>query len=89
MNWLVIALLLALTVASCQPYVAVNRGSLRAAWWWLAAVPLNSFVMALFRAGNIRNPRDIVLIEVWADGFTWLFLGLGIVCLGRAFRGAA
>jgi hypothetical protein len=89
MNWLVIALLLALTVASCQPYVAVNRGSLRAAWMWLAAVPLGSFVMALFRAGNLRNPRDIVLIEVWADGFTWLFLGLGILCLGRAFRGAA
>jgi tellurite resistance protein TehA-like permease len=86
MNWLLVAYLLALTIVSCQAAKIGLRGSLWLAWVWLAAIPFSHFAMALFRAGNFRNPRDMVLVEIWSDGFAWLFLGLSMLCLGRVFR---
>ena len=86
MPWLLIAQLLALTYVSCHPAAVVDRGLLRAAWCWLAAVPVSQFAMALFRAGNFRDARDMVLIEIWSNGFLWLFAGLSLFCLGMAFR---
>jgi hypothetical protein len=89
MNWLLIAALLALTFVSCNVEKAGNRSALRMAWIWFAAIPFSHFVMALFRAGNFRNPRDMALVEIWSDGFAWLFLGLSIFSLGQAFRSSS
>jgi hypothetical protein len=86
MHWLLIAQLLVLTFVSVRMDAAAARGGLTMAWCCLAAAPLSRFVMALFRAGNMGIARDMALIEVWADGLTWLFVGLSIFCLGRAFR---
>ena len=86
MNWLLIAFLLALTFVSCNANKVGNPGALRMAWLWFAAIPFSHFAMALFRAGNYTSPRDLALIEIWSDGFAWLFLGLSIFNLGQAFR---
>jgi hypothetical protein len=85
MTWMLIAYLFGLL------YVAVNRNklaksvSLRAAWVWFALVPLSQFVFALFRAGNIRSTTDLALVEIWADGIGWLFLGISLLCLTGMF----
>ena len=86
MHWLLIAQLLALTFVSAQPSPVASRGGMRQAWFWLSLAPLSQFAMALFRAGNMRSSRDLALVEVWANGFVWLFLGLSIVSLGGSFR---
>jgi len=86
MNWLLIASLLALTFVSCNANNVGDRRALRMAWIWFSAIPFSHFVMALFRAGNFRNPHDLTLVEIWSDGLAWLFLGLSIFWLGQAFR---
>ena len=86
MNWLLIATLLALTFVSCNSNKVGKPGALRIAWLWFAAIPFGHFAMALFRAGNYRDPRDLALIEIWSDGFAWLFLGLSLFNIGQAFR---
>lgn len=86
MIWLLIASLLALTFVSCNSNKVGNPASLRMAWTCFAAIPFSHFAMALFRAGNYTSPRDLALIEIWSDGFAWLFLGLSIFNLGQAFR---
>ncbi|WP_226895729.1 hypothetical protein [Luteolibacter marinus] len=87
MHWLLIAQLLALTLISVRMSEGTARRGLRTAWFWLALAPLSQFAMSLFRAGNLRDARDLALIGVWADGLGWLFVGLSIVCLGRGVAG--
>ncbi len=41
-------------------------------------VPMTMAVFALIRANNYRDPRDLLLTEIWQNGFVWLFLGLSI-----------
>lgn len=89
MNWLLIAFLLALTFVSCNASKVGTPAALRMAWLWFSAIPFSHFAMALFRAGNYTNPRDLALIEIWSDGLAWLFLGLSIFNLGQAFRGSS
>jgi len=62
-----------------------KRGSLRAAWVWFALIPLTQFVFALFRAGTGGSARDLMLVEMWADGVGWLLLGLSLLCLTDLF----
>jgi hypothetical protein len=51
----------------------------------LAAIPFSHFVMSLFRAGNLRQPGEMLEIQIWSAGFEWLFLGLSMVCVARIF----
>ena len=80
-TWLLIAYLLALTFLSINRQKFSDTGSLRMAWLWLAGVPLSHFFFSLFRAGNFGSTRDLALVEIWADGFAWLLLGISLLCL--------
>lgn len=85
MKWILIAYLFALV------YIAVNRsrfpkrGSLRSAWVWFALVPITQFVFTLFRAGTGGSGKALFLVETWADGIGWLFLGISLLCLTDLF----
>jgi hypothetical protein len=85
MNHLLVALLIALAVISFRSDKAPNPSAIRMAWIWFACIPFTHVVTTLFRAGNYRNPYDIALVEIWSDGFQWLFLGLSIVSLANVF----
>lgn len=81
MNWFLVAYLVALTYLTVQ-----RKDSLSTAWSWLGILAISHFVFALFRAGNATNPRDLILVEIWANGFQWLFLGLSILSLVGALK---
>ena len=86
MNWFFAAYLIALAFLTAQKSVGLRRNSLVSAWSWLAMLAISHFVFALFRAGNSRDPRDMLLIEIWANGFEWLFLGISMFCLASALK---
>ena len=81
MNLILPAYLLALVYISAQRDRRSTMPSLRAAWIWFAMIPISHFVFTLFRAGSTPNVRDLALVEIWADGFAWLFLGISMLCL--------
>ena len=84
MTWILIAYLAALLYVSANQQKFAYPAALRPAWLWFAAIPISHFIFALFRVGNSRDPRDLALIEIWAEGFQWLLLGISIVFLARA-----
>jgi len=81
MNWILIAYLLGLLYLATHRGKLLNAGSLRTAWIWFALVPINQFVFSLFRAGNVGSTHDLALVEIWADGISWLLLGISLLCL--------
>lgn len=81
MTWLLIAYLIGLLYFVANPGKVANRGAFRTAWIWFALIPVSNFVFALFRAGNISSTRDLALVEIWADGFGWLFFGISLLIL--------
>ncbi len=85
MNWILAAYLLALVYLSVHQQRSPAFPSMRAAWVWLALIPLSQFFFTLTRAANIRDPRSLALTEIWANGFEWLFLGISMICLTGAF----
>jgi hypothetical protein len=81
MTWLLASYLIGLLYFAAQPEKISNKGTFRTAWIWFALIPVSNFVFALFRAGNISSTRDLALVEIWADGFGWLFLGISFFVL--------
>jgi hypothetical protein len=88
MTWLLIAYLLVLVYFTVNPGKRGRPGSFRLAWLLFAGIPLSHFFFALVRAGNMRDPRDLALTEVWADGVAWLLLGLSLIFLINAIAPA-
>ena len=78
---LLIAYLLALLYLSTLKREPLKGNSLRVAWVWFSLIPISHFVFALFRAGNLRSPKDLALIEIWDTGISWLFLGISMLFL--------
>jgi hypothetical protein len=89
MNYLLVALLIVIAVISFHSDKAPNPAPTRVAWIWFACIPFTHVVTTLFRAGNVRDPYDITLIEIWSRGFQWLFVGLSIVSLANVFTSPA
>ena len=81
MNWILIAYLLVLIFLAVKRDRFANSSALRSAWITFALIPISYFVFALFRAGNFRDPRDLALIEIWANGVEWLLLGISMLFL--------
>ncbi|MEP4077022.1 hypothetical protein [Haloferula sp.] len=86
MTWIFPVYIVALAYLTVQKDLGDSKASLAGAWSWLAGLAISQFVFALFRAGNARNTRDMILVEIWANGFAWLFLGFSMFCLGAALR---
>ena len=81
MTWLLASYLIGLLYFAAKPEKISTKGAFRTAWIWFALIPVSNFVFALFRAGSIRSTRDLALVEIWADGFGWLFLGISFFVL--------
>ena len=62
----------------------INQSSFRLAWMFYAAIAFSHAFFTLFRAGSLRSPQGLALVEIWANGFAWLFLGIGLVALLNA-----
>ena len=81
MNWILIAYLFGLLYLTTHTEKLANARPLRTAWIWFALIPLSKFFFSLIRAGNVGSPRGLALVEIWADGITWLLLGVSFLCL--------
>jgi hypothetical protein len=81
MTWIVVAHLLVLAFFTVNTGRIASPHSLRYAWRWLAAVATSHIVFNVIRQENIHDSSDMARIELWADGFQWLFLGFSIYCL--------
>jgi hypothetical protein len=81
MTWLLIAYLIALLYIALRRGTSGNADAYRRAWIAFAAIPLSHFFFTLLRAGNFGDSRDLALVEIWADGFEWLLLGISMLFL--------
>ena len=81
MTWILGAYLIALLYLSVRREKSSDNGSFRQAWITFAMIPFSHFFFTLVRAGNYPNPRDLALIEIWANGFEWLLLGISLMFL--------
>ena len=78
MTWILTAYLLGLLYFATNQDRLLSKQSFRQAWIWFVTIPISHFVFALIRAGNSRSPRDLALVEIWADGIAWLLLGISL-----------
>jgi hypothetical protein len=88
MNWILIAYLFGLLYLATHQEKILCEGSFRTAWIWFALIPVSQFFFALFRAGNFNSATDLALVEIWADGFGWLLLGISFLCLTSSIAGS-
>ena len=82
--WILLVYFVALLYFAAVPKRIMNRRSFRTAWIWFALIPVSNFVFTLFRAGNMRSPSDLALVEVWSVGVAWLLLGVSLFALLNA-----
>lgn len=83
MNWILITYLIALIFLATKLEDTSKRLSFRPTWIAFALIPLWQFLMHLFRAGNIRDVRELALIQVWDQAGTSLLLGISFLYLLR------
>ena len=84
MTWLILAQLVNLSLISYNKDKLKSTASLRSAWNWFFGVFFSHAFFTLFRAGNYI---DLALVEIWATGFVWLFLGMSTFQLPSLFLG--
>ncbi len=81
MIWLHTLYLLGLLVLGMKLQDPSRRRSFRRAWIAFALIPVWQFLMHLFRAGSLRSPHDLAVIEVWNQAVPSLLLGLSFLLL--------
>ena len=86
MTWLILTQLVILSLISYNKDKLKSTVSLRLSWNWFSGVFFSHAFFTLFRAGNY-NDMDLALVEIWATGFAWLFLGMSIFQLPSLFLG--
>lgn len=80
MNWIHIVYFITLIYLSTKLDDPKKRKSFRASWIIFAVIPLWEFLMHLFRAGNILNPKALSLVQVWEGGVSSLLFGISLLC---------
>ncbi|MDF7802211.1 hypothetical protein P4C99_22260, partial [Pontiellaceae bacterium B1224] len=84
MIWLQIVYLVILVYLVIDQSKISNKGLFRGAWITFSAIPIINAFFTLFRAGSIQSARKLALVEVWSNGFAWLFLGISFLILINA-----
>ena len=82
MNWIIISYILLLGVLTFNKDRFGSSDPLKLAWQWFSGVFFAQAFFTLFRAGN-HDDTDLVLVEIWANGSVWLFIGMSIIQLPR------
>jgi len=90
MTWIILIQLLVLVFLSFNHKKLVSASNLRPAWYWFSGVFWSQAAMSCFSAfiTIIRGiPDAVMLIEIWANGFVWFFIGMSILYLPSLFLG--
>jgi hypothetical protein len=81
MTWILIVYLVALLLLAYKHEKIVNLHAFRVSWVFFTLVLGCHFLFTLFRAGNFRDPREMMLVEIWATGLPWLFFSISFFAL--------
>jgi len=81
MTWILIVYLVALLLLAYKHEKIVNLSAFRVSWLFFTLVLGTHFLFTLFRAGNYRDPRDMALVEIWANGLPWFFFSISFFVL--------
>ena len=84
MNWFLVIYFLALVYLATSDRIILSRTSLKNAWFFLALIPFAEVIFSMIRIGNRRGPSDLMRIELWSNGITWLLLGISLFSLINA-----
>ena len=84
MTWIFVLYAVLLFALVFERKRVVNESLFRIAWILYACVPFSQAFFTLFRAGCSGSPQKLVLVEIWATGFAWLFLGISSIVLLNA-----
>ena len=77
-DWLLLGYLLILGVFTFYKDRWHSTEPLRGAWVAVSWLLMAMAVFSLIRAGNYKDPRDLMLTEIWQNGFVWFFFGISI-----------
>ena len=86
MTWIILIQLLVLVFLSFNHKKLESASNLRPAWGWFSCVFVSQAVMTFFRA-NCDDVDELMLVEIWANGFVWFFIGMSILFLPSLFLG--
>jgi len=78
--WIFLTQLLVLSFVTFRKERWDSPEELKSAWKWFSFIPFSHAFFTLFRADKYDHP-DLVLVEIWANGFAWLFLGFSLLKL--------
>jgi|GEM_PF-1565155 len=90
MTWIILIQLLVLVFLSFNHKKLVSASNLRPAWYWFSGVFWSQAAMSCLSAfiTIMRGiPDAVMLIEIWANGFVWFFIGMSILYLPSLFLG--
>jgi hypothetical protein len=87
MTWIILIQLLVLVFLSFNHKKLESTSNLRPAWGWFSCVFVSQAAWTFFRTSCHDHPEDLMLIEIWASGFVWFFIGMSIFFLPSLFLG--
>ena len=91
MTWIILIHLLVLVFLSFNHKKLKSASNLRPAWGWFSCVFFSQAAMSCFSAyitiNHGSSPDDMMLLEIWANGFVWFFIGMSILFLPSLFLG--
>ncbi len=87
MTWIILIQLLVLVFLSFNHKKLESASNLRPAWGWFSGVFLSQAAMTFFRAGIMMMSEELMLVEIWTNGFVWFFIGMSILFLPSLFLG--
>jgi hypothetical protein len=80
--YIVIAVqLLLLAYFTSNPNLVQQRNSLKSSWKLVAGVAFVHAGFTLIRSLNYRSASDLMLTEVWKEGFCWFLIWCSLVAL--------
>ena len=87
MTWIILIQLLVLVFLSFNHKKLESASNLRPAWGWFSCVFVSQAAMTFFRARYHDNAEDLMLLDIWASGSVWFFIGMSIFFLPSLFLG--
>ena len=87
MTWIILIQLLVLVFLSFNHKKLKSASNLRPAWGWFSCVFVFQAVMTFLRARYYDDVEELMLVEIWANGFVWFFIGMSILFLPSLFLG--
>ena len=84
MSWLIIAIFLALFVASLLKERIAAPEALRSAWIVFCLLPLSQMIFAMMRGGNLQSTKDLAEIALWESGIQGMIVAACVFQIANA-----